>query len=198
MTISAIILAAGSSTRMGDVNKLLCPLNNSSILEQSLLHLVEANINEIIIVLGHEADKISTLPLVKKLISEGKVSTSINKEYTNGMGSSLAMGIKTLSDKTDACIIALADMPYIKPNTIIELINASRKEQTKQIFIPQHEGQNGNPILWKSSLFNQLVELSGDTGGKNIIRANESLSQIVNVDDLGILKDVDTPEMLGA
>ena len=196
MKITAILLAAGRSTRMGHANKLMHPLAESSILEQSLQHLARSNVGEIILITGFEAEKISALPLVKKLASEGKLRIVINENHENGMGSSLATGINALDTQTDATLITLGDMPYIQPNSIDQIITAANAHNDKQIFIPQFNGKNGHPTLWRKPLFNQLAELSGDNGGKNIIQTHKSLSQIVAVDDQGILKDIDTLEML--
>lgn len=194
MNVTGILLAAGSSKRMGATNKMLQPLSSNCILEQSLENLAQANVDEILLVTGFEADKISDLPLVKKLQTEQKLTLVFNKNYELGMGTSIACAIKYLKQNSNAAIIALGDMPYVKPSTINQLIDEANKYQDKQIFIPQYAGKTGNPVLWKNSLFTELSKLDADTGGKHIIQAHQTLSHNVAVADKGVLKDIDTPD----
>lgn len=191
-----IVLAAGRSTRMGTKNKLLCPINNLSIIEHSLDSFAKSNVAEIILVLGFEADTIANMAFVKKLQDQNKLSIVLNKNYKNGMGTSIAAAVKHLSDDTDACIIGLGDMPFINSHTINMLISSAQENSKNQIFRPQFMGKKGHPILWKQQFFQELANLSHDRGGKDIIANNKELLFEVTVDDKAVLEDVDTPEKL--
>ncbi len=191
-----IMLAAGSSRRMGAENKLLCQINNTTILEHSLNNFAQSKLKEIILVLGHEAETIAALPVVQKLKSEKKLSIVINKNYTNGMGTSLSAGVAAIDDDADACLVALGDMPFISAKTIDKIIDAGSAEKEKAIIVPQYNGKNGHPVLWKKQFFNALSGLNKDQGAKDIIAENKTLVKNIPVDDKGIIQDVDTPEIL--
>ena len=196
-----IMLAAGSSRRMGTDNKLLCQINNTTILEHSLNNFAQSKLKEIILVLGHEAETIAALPVVQKLKNEKKLSIVINENYADGMGTSLSAGVAAIGtndggNNVDACLIALGDMPFISTKTIDKIIDAGSAEKEKAIIVPQYNGKNGHPVLWKKQFFTALSGLNKDQGAKDIIAENKTLVKNISVDDKGVIQDVDTPETL--
>jgi molybdenum cofactor cytidylyltransferase len=191
-----IILAAGSSKRMGAENKLLCPLNENTILEQSLNSFALSKVDKIILVVGYGARNITALPLVKQLKAQNKLSIVTNENFQQGMGTSLACGVKELDANSHACLIGLGDMPFISHQTINKIIDAARGNNEKAIFAPEIGGKMGHPILWKKQFFKPLSQLNQDQGAKGIIAQNKTLLELITVNDKGILQDIDTPEML--
>ncbi len=182
--VTAIVLAAGMSTRMGTLKQLL-PLNGKPLLETVLDNLRQSCVDEVILVLGHSADQIrGTLPLAG-------VRVVMNDRYTEGMGTSLRVGLANAGPQTQAALVVLADQPFLKPATIDQLIAAYR-ERKPQIVVPTYNGFRGNPVLLDHSVFPELSGLSGDMGCRAIFGSHTDNILQVPVDDIGVLLDVDT------
>ena len=111
----------------------------------------------------------------------------------HGMGHSLRAGIKAIPDHWHACMICLADMPYIKPDTYKQI--ADQSDQFR-IVIPAHEHQRGHPVSFGRQYFNALAGSDGDTGGRKVIQTHPKAVLELTVDDEGILLDIDRPEDL--
>ena len=182
--VSAIILAAGASTRMGKTKQLL-PLGESTILAQSLRTVRAAALDEIILVLGHDAGRIqSELP---EPLLEG-IRIVVNHEYGQGMATSLRAGLAAVSPGSSAALIMLGDQPFVRPETLQQIACSNA-----EIAIPVCQGQRGNPVLLHRSLFAEAMRLEGDVGCRAIF--SRHLGKIVNVEveDQGVLLDIDDP-----
>ncbi|HSU61513.1 MAG TPA: molybdenum cofactor cytidylyltransferase [Bryobacteraceae bacterium] len=184
--VSAIVLAAGTSTRMGTLKQLLT-LRGKPLLQHVLDNLRGAQVDEIVLVLGSAADQI------QRQISFDSVQVAINEAYRDGMGSSLRTGIGCVASKTEAVIIVLGDQPFVRTETINRLISEYR-EKKPQIVIPVYGGSRGNPVLIDRSIFPELMELSGDTGCRAVFEKYPNSILRVAVDDPGVLFDLDTPD----
>lgn len=182
----AILLAAGKSTR-ANTNKLLLPFRGSTVIENSLLNLLNAKIEHIIVVLGNEAEK------VQSIINRFPVQVVINNQYEEGIGSSLRCGMENLPKDTTAVLIALADEPAVKSETITLLIKQSMKTK-KNIIAPVYRGQHGHPVIFKSRYFPYLKKCAGDVGGKHIMYTFQDDIKWVEVKDPGVLFDIDTSQ----
>jgi CTP:molybdopterin cytidylyltransferase MocA len=183
--ISALILAAGRSSRMGSLKQLLL-FGGSTLLETVLHNLRESQVDEIVLVLGFSADTIrGKIPL------DG-VKVVINQAYGEGMGTSLRTGIAQVSPSAHAALVVLADQPFVQPATINHLIRVYR-EQKPQIVIPVYQGFRGNPVLLDRSVFPELLSLSGDIGCRAIFGSHTENILKAPVDDIGVLLDIDTP-----
>ncbi len=186
--ISAIVLAAGRSTRMGRSKQLL-PLGQTSVLQQTLSHLSETTATEIILVLGASAEAIrSQLP--PALLE--KANAVFNPNYEQGMATSLRVGLSATSPQSHAALIVLADQPFIRPATYDRLMDEYRRTRAK-IILPTHQGTRGNPLLLDRSLFGEAEELQGDTGFRAILGNHLEEILKVEVEDRGVLEDIDTP-----
>jgi len=144
-------------------------------------------VNEIHIVVDTENENLANL-----LVKNG-IKITACPESRHGLGSSLACGIRATS-QADGWIIFLGDMPFIKQTTIKNVLNALKKGH--KIVTPIYNGHRGHPVGFDKSLYKQLINLSGDTGGKNIIQNNLDKTHPIIVDDPGIIQDIDSVEDL--
>ncbi len=199
-TTAAIILAAGSSSRMGaGRHKLLLPLACRPV----LVHVIDATLasqaRPIIIVLGYQAKEVrahlaSYLEHLNIIITE-------NPDYQQGMSTSMHMGLRTLManedsssiSRVDSALIMLGDQPLITPQMIDTLITTRRT--TRQLIVaPLYDGKRGNPVLFDASLFAELLATTGDEGGRSVIKRHRQELATVEVNDPMANYDVDTWE----
>jgi molybdenum cofactor cytidylyltransferase len=187
--IGAIILAGGSSTRMGRAKQLL-PLGDSTVLEQTIANVRGAEVHEIVLVLGAAAETVrQALPLA---LLEG-LKLVVNDDYQEGMSTSLRAGISALDHRSEAALIALGDQPFIRSQTMDQIIRAYRGDQA-QIVIPSFQGRRGNPVLFDRSVFSEVMALAGDIGSRAIFGNHLEAIAKVEVQDEGILFDIDDPD----
>jgi molybdenum cofactor cytidylyltransferase len=187
---TAIVLAAGRSSRSGQNHKLLAMLDGKSVVEQTVLSLQNAGINDILVVTGARSDEIVAA------LNSRQINHLHNADYQKGMGSSLAAGIRAQAASAEQCLIVLADMPFVSADTYNALITAAESVSEAEIFAPYFKGKRGNPILWRKSQFPALSAISGDKGGRVVLKERPELVCDVAVDDPGVLIDLDTPEAL--
>ncbi len=182
--VSAIVLAAGMSTRMGRVKQLL-PVQGEPLLQIVLDTLSQTAVDEIVLVLGFEADEI------RRHMRLGSARVVINEAFRQGMSTSLRAGISNLAPEAQAALIVLADQPFLQSQTIDHLI-AKYLEAKPKIAIPTHEGSRGNPVLVDRCLFPELKGLTGDVGFRATFGKHARDILEVPVNDRGILLDLDT------
>jgi molybdenum cofactor cytidylyltransferase len=185
--IAGLILAAGESSRMGQ-DKALLIYQGRTFLETIVATLHKAGIERVAAVLGHHAEQI--LQAVKL---EG-VETVINRDYVRGQTSSLQAGLRALeSPSLEAIMLCLVDHPLVSVETVRALI-ASFRERGTHVVIPIFRNQRGHPVVISRTLFEELLRLSPDEGADTVIRKYRDATQFVEVDDQGILLDVDDSE----
>ena len=180
---SAVVLAAGSSTRMGTVKQLL-PLAGRPLLQHVLDNIRESAVGEIILVLGHAVDAI------RQKVELGDVKVVLNGNYRQGMGSSLRLGLSTVDSRSEAALIVLADQPFVRAVTI-DRIFAEHARTKAQIVIPTYRGFRGNPVLLDRSVFSEVMGLTGDIGCRAIFGDHGEGINKLPVEDPGILLDLD-------
>jgi molybdenum cofactor cytidylyltransferase len=183
-SIGAVILAAGTSSRMGEPKQLL-RLGGKPLLEQVLDNVRSAAVDEIVVVLGAAAENI------RQQVDLSQIKVVINSSYEQGMGTSLGAGLAALDPAISAALILLADQPFVRPATL-DRICAEYRRSHAQIVIPLYKGFRGNPVLLDQSVFPEVMALSGDVGCRAIF--GNHLEGIVKlpVDDVGILLDIDS------
>ena len=181
--IVGVLLAAGQSTRFGS-NKCLKKLSNGNeIALQSALNL-KAHLDQVICVIPENSHELKSLFERNGFqILENKLS----KE--KGMSSSIKLAVKAASE-AQAWLFCLADMPNIKPTSYQSLI--SKLDQKHTIVIPKYNQQRGNPVGLSNGHYNQIMALEGDVGAKQIFKQNAHDINFVDVNDEGILQDIDT------
>jgi molybdenum cofactor cytidylyltransferase len=187
--VGAIILAGGSSARMGRAKQLL-PLGDSTVLERTIANVRGAEVNEIVLVLGASAEIIRRqLPL---FLLQG-LKVVVNQAYGEGMSSSLRAGISALDQGIAATLIVLGDQPFIRSETMDKVVGAYRRDQA-QIVIPLFQGSRGNPVLLDRSVFSEVMALEGDVGCRAIFGNHLEGITKVEVEDEGVLLDIDDPD----
>ena len=184
--VSAVVLAAGMSRRMGTPKQLL-RMDGKTVLERTLESVRASNVGEIVLVLGHAAGSI------EKAISTDRMKVVHNQDFQQGMGTSLRAGLAAVDAEASAALIVLADQPFVRAETLNRLI-ACHQESRPEIIIPLYKGFRGNPVLLDRSVFPELKELRGDVGCRAIFGSHTENIRKLPVEDMGILLDIDSPE----
>ena len=189
--ISALVLAAGSSSRMGEP-KPLVRLGDRPLLSHVLDAVRGSRVTQTVVVLGDSADRVRTeLPFGGARVVE-------NPEYRRGMSSSLKAGIASLDPATQAFFVVLGDEPFVRSETYNALI-AAREATGARIVLPTYHGVRGNPVLLDRSLAAEADTITGDRGCRELHLRHPSETVEVPVEDPGVLIDLDTPtEVEGA
>ena len=183
--ISAILLAAGQSTRTGSKNKLIKKYKGRALINHILKSLIKSKVNKIIIVLGHESREIKKIVLKSK-----KIIFVFNSNYAKGISTSIKCGIKKISKKNIGFLITHADMPLVS-KTILNTLCSALKSKNKEIFVPVYKKKIGNPLAFKYLMIKSLKKIKGDRGAKKLIRSNKSKVQLVKMKSKTILIDFD-------
>ncbi len=186
--VSAILLAAGESKRMGQPKQLL-PVDGQPILVRSLRNLITSQVDEVILVLGYYAELI--LAEVRRYFQEG-FKVVVNPYYREGMSRSLQEGLRQINKESEAVLIALADQPFVETQSLNKIIQAYHNTPYG-IIVPTYRGQRGNPVLLSLKYRQEMESLTGDVGCREILKRYREDVLEVEVDSPGILKDIDTP-----
>lgn len=184
--IAALILAAGRAKRMGQLKQIL-PWGKDILLGHTINLYQEAGMELILVVVGYQKEQ------VMERLANRDVIWVENNAYLEGMSSSIKAGLNALPKGVEAILLALGDLPLIKPKTIKKMINLFHQKRPS-IIVPTFHGKTGHPVLLAKELFPELYALSGDIGARNIIKENPHLVCYLEIDDPGILRDVDEPE----
>ena len=182
--VSAILLAAGESKRMGEP-KLLLPFGSSTILEQAIDNLLNSRVDELIVVVGDRAQE-----MIKR-IANRPVKVIINPVYHEGMSTSIVRGLSLIDNRALAVMLVLADQPLIDSETINRLVEAFFSHD-KGIVIPAYKGRRGHPIIFSTKYKGKLLGLKGDVGGRQIISEHPDDILEVAVNSQSINIDIDT------
>jgi molybdenum cofactor cytidylyltransferase len=199
---AAIILAAGSSSRMGGGrHKLLLPLDDRPVLAHVIDASLQSQAHPIIVVLGHQSDKVRLH--LKQNTNHEHITLVENVHYQQGMSSSLRTGIQTLlandyrnthnTHQIDSALIVLGDQPLITP-TIIDTLIAAYRSAGKAIVAPLYKGKRGSPVLFGKSLFTELIEVTGDEGGRTVLERHRDEVELIEIGESPANYDVDTWE----
>ena len=186
--VAAIVLAAGRSSRMGPHNKLLQPIDGSTIIARVAGAAIASGANPVIVVTGFEADR------VEEALLGLDVTFANNPNFDEGMSGSIKAGLSVLPARSDGAMILLGDMPDVEARDLKLLMGAF--EGREAICIPARGGRRGNPVLWGASYFPEMMGLSGDVGAKQLITKHSAHVIEVPVASNGIFADVDTPANL--
>ena len=187
--ISAIVPAAGLSSRMGQ-NKLLMPFGDKSLIEHAVDTLQASDLDEIVVVLGHEADQ------VRNRLERRRVNFVHNPDYREGLSTSVRTGMSAVAKGADAIMIYLADQPLIQPDEISRLIQAfaQAKRAGKSIVVPFFENRRGNPVILDASYRAMVLDIAGDVGCRRIIKRHPEQVFAVQMQTDHVVRDVDTLE----
>jgi molybdenum cofactor cytidylyltransferase len=186
LRVGAVILAAGQSSRMGEPKQLLS-LGGKTLLARTLENVRAARVTDIVLVLGFAAE------IIAEQVADERVKVVVNEDYQQGMGVSLRTGLSALAPVTDAALIVLADQPFVRPQTLDEIIDRYQ-HSSAQIVVPIYQGFRGNPVLLDRSVFHEVMALGGDIGCRAIFGNHVEGILKFDVDDIGILLDIDSKE----
>ena len=184
--ISAILLAAGQSKRMGGDNKLTKKYNKKYLINHILDTLIKSKIEKIIVVLGFQSSKVR-----RTIVKNKKINFVFNKNYKSGMASSIKTGLNRISKKSIGFLIVQADMPLISKK-IVNTICYAVRNSNKEIVAPIYKRKMGNPIGFKRSMTRILNKTSGDSGAKKIILRNKKKLGLIKIYSKSIFKDFNT------
>lgn len=145
--------------------------------------LVASPVDDVVAVLGHEAERVA------EALEPLDLETVHNRDYESGQATSVRCGVAWARRReADAALFALGDMPWVAPSTYRALVDSWRARDA-DIVVPIDEGQRGNPVVFGARYFDDLAAVSGDTGGRELLR-REPVERVA-VDDPGIHRDVD-------
>lgn len=185
--VGIVILAAGSSSRLGSPKQLLT-YKDTTLLRHTIREAVAVNNASVLVVTGANNE------LIEKDILKVDVKASFNPDWESGMASSIVCGLKKMIDvfpETDACIFAVCDQPYITTSIFNELIKTYH-QNAKGIIASSYEATLGTPALFQKKYFKELLELTGREGAKKVI--NRSLEDTIAVPFEKGSIDIDTLE----
>jgi molybdenum cofactor cytidylyltransferase len=187
-TISTIILAAGRSSRLGRPKQLL-DLGGQPVIAHVVDHALAADLAEVILVLGHEADTIQSA-LGRRL---EQLRVVINPDFADGQSTSLIAGLRAVDSTSDGTLILLGDQPEVGPDLIGQLAAAFRASRPPLV-LPSYGpgGDTGNPVLLARSLFPEALAVSGDRGAREVVRAHRGEAVVVPFPDRRPPRDIDT------
>lgn len=190
--VGGIVLAAGSSSRYGR-DKRQVPLASGQTILESTISNAAAALDHLLVVLGH-GDHDYAAELATRLNPDIRFLCAHDSAL--GMAHSLANGVKQVTDWRAALII-LGDLPFIQDSTIKLVVTAYREAATAHpIVLPRYRGRQGHPVLFDQAYFKEIGKLTGDAGARSVIRAHSKDVIEIEVDDPGILQDIDRPRDL--
>ena len=173
---------------MESVNKLLLPYKGEALIKIVSKTLIDSLLDPIFIVTGYEHDK------VVKLLPKSLDNIIYNKDWRKGMSRSIYKAISSIPANIDGNMIVLGDMPLIKVKTINKLRSAFLNNNGEKIIYADHFGKQVNPVIFPKKYFNEILDLDGDKGCKNIISQNRKSSLGVSIDSSEVIFDCDTKE----
>lgn len=183
-TVAALVLAAGRARRFG-CDKRLAHLPQRGPLLAATLATLRPHFGEIRVVVGIEDDPVH-LGIARD------IGTIVAETAEQGMGASLAAGIRMLRDETQAAAVAvmLGDMPWLSEATFALLCS---RASDRAIVRPFYRGQGGHPVLFGRCFWGALEQLTGDEGARSVVRRHRDVCIEIEVQDPGVVQDVDQP-----
>lgn len=186
--VSAVLLAAGMSQRMGAANKLLLEIGGSPMVHRTAKNILDSGVGELVAVLGYHrqavADALSALPC----------RTVDNPQYQDGRMTSVHAGLAAISPDAKAVMICLADQPLLAAEDYRAFLLAAMAVPAGKIAVPTVNGERGNPILLPANLKDEVLEQDLKFGPRNLIRDNPDLVAWVDMKSPYFVRDIDTPE----
>lgn len=186
MNLSAMLLAAGESRRMGRPKSLL-PFGGKTVIETIVDRLLALRVAEVLIVLGHQHE------MVRQRIESLPVQIVVNNDFGKGMLSSIQCGVRALSSESEGVLLCLIDQPQIPPGVFTELI-ASFPANPAKILVPVHQSRRGHPILLPSSYYPNILQLAGGSGLRTLLHKHPERVLEIPCDAPEVVRDMDIPE----
>lgn len=166
----------------------MLPYRGKTFLETVLAQLRAASLERIAVVLGHHAEQI------RGAVNLDGVEVVVNRDYKRGQTSSLQAGLRALnSPDLEAIVLCLVDHPAFSAEVVTKLVAVFRQSKSP-VAIPTFQNQRGHPVLIARALFAELSGLGAEAGANTIIHKYRDKTEFIEVDDGGILIDIDDPQ----
>jgi molybdenum cofactor cytidylyltransferase len=189
--IAAVVLAAGTSSRMAPYNKLLiADRGGKTMIARVVENVLSSAARPIVLVTGHRAEEVAAA------VGGRPVRVVHAEHYADGLSASLKAGIAALGDEVAAAVICLGDMPLVTGRMLDRLIAAYDPDEGRSIVVPVHQGRSGNPVLWDRRYFAEILALSGDKGARGLLARHAEQVAEVALEDDAVLRDFDTVDSL--
>lgn len=185
---SAILLAAGESKRMGEINKLTLTINSVPMLLHSAIRLLSANITELVVVVGHEEET------ARRILAGLPLNIVSNPNYANGQMTSVHVGLNTLKKPCDSVMICLSDQPKLDVSDYNQLIHTYRSDCQTPILVPTWKKKRGNPIIIDTEQKDIILGSNRNLGCKHLTRNYPELVTSMEMGNDHFIADIDTPE----
>jgi molybdenum cofactor cytidylyltransferase len=189
--IAAVVLAAGRSTRAGEINKLTAPIDGVPMVARAVDAVLATAARPVIVVTGHQANE------VRAVLVGRKVTFVHNPDFAAGINTSIAAGLKALPDDVAGTLICLGDMPSLTGVAMTCLMAAFDKDMAP-ICVPVAGGRRGNPVLFARDLFAEINALTGDAGARAVLAAHPGMVREVPMMGDETLTDLDTADEIAA
>ena len=185
--VSALLLAAGESRRMGTINKLALTVEGTPLLRRTAMTLLSATLNEIVVVLGHKAEE------ARALLEGLPLRLVENPDYAQGQMTSVYRGMQALQQPCDGVMVCLSDQPLIEANDLNALMRAFVEECPRSVLVPTFQGRRGNPIVLAWRHREAILAGERNLGCKRLIEKHPSLVWPYPMDNDHCVFDLDTP-----
>ena len=186
--ITAIVLAAGQSKRMGQP-KMLMPWGKTTVLKHVIDVIRAAGIEDIIVVTGGEREKVET-----EIMGVNRIRTVFNAGYESGeMLSSIQCGIQEMRAEAEAALICLGDQPQVEERSVRLVCDEFLKSHASLV-VPSYQMRRGHPWLIARSLWNDFLKLDASQTPRDFLNAHAEQIRYINVTTSSIVEDLDTPE----
>ena len=183
MSAVGILLAGGAATRFGS-DKLLHPLPGGTPIALASFRNLHAALPRVVAVVRPGAD------VLARLLQEGGAEVTVCERADDGMGTTLAHAVRAARG-ADGWVVALADMPFIRPDTIRRV--AARLAAGASLVAPRYAGERGHPVGFAARFGPALAALTGDAGARSLVAAERGALELLDCDDPGVVRDIDTP-----
>lgn len=184
MVITGIILAAGTSSRMGR-NKLLLEYKGHTVIEETIIQLDNSKVDNILVITGHDNKGIEKLVY---RYEGNRIRVVYNDNYRSGRAESIKCAVRSLDPQTDAALFMVGDKPGVTAELIDRSIDRFRESKPSILYVKTPAGR-GHPIIFARSMFDKLLVLKGDTIGDDLIARN--MHEVVELPDSEIQVDID-------
>ncbi len=185
---SAVVLAAGQSSRMGGRNKLLLPLDGETVLHRTVRTVLAAGVQETVVVTGHQGRE------VMRAVVDLPVTLQPNLRHEEGQMRSVAAGVAALAHATDAILVCPGDMPLLTADDLRVLMEAFCAHSEHSIVIPRHGGERGNPIVFASAYAPEVAAGRRLIGCRKLAQQYPEETWYFEADHDRYTTDLDTPE----
>lgn len=182
--VAGLLLAAGTSSRMG-TNKLLLAHRGESVLKGAVRRALAGGLSPLLVVLGHEEDR------ARRELDGLPCQVVVNPDYAQGINASLKCGVAALPAEARAAVVMLADMPFVTAEMIAGLIGRYRAS-TAPLVISDYEGVNAPPMLYDRCLFGELLAMTGEGCGRQVVRRHRDEAEVMAW-PVSALDDLDLP-----